>query len=99
MEEPSPERTWWVYLLQSADGCSSYVGIALDPEERLLQHNGERPGGARRTRAGRPWQLVATAGPLDDRWAAVRAEYAVKRGRGLEARQRLVDAIEPGHPD
>lgn len=87
-------RPWRVYLLASADGRSSYVGIALDPAERLLQHNGERPGGARRTRAGRPWSLVEISPPLADRGAAVRAEQILKKSRGLAARRARLEAWE-----
>jgi putative endonuclease len=35
---------YWVYLLRCADG-SLYAGITTDPERRLRQHRGERPGG------------------------------------------------------
>lgn len=89
-------RAWRVYLLASADGRSSYVGIALDPQERLLQHNGERPGGARRTRAGRPWSLVRVSAPLEDRGSAERAERALKQARGLTAREARMAAWESG---
>ena len=43
---------WTVYLLAAAK--RTYVGITTDLRRRLDQHNGERRGGARSTRAGRP---------------------------------------------
>lgn len=58
------------------------MGIALDVERRLGQHNGAAPGGARSTRAGRPWRVGTVYGPFPDRGAALRAERAVKRLRG-----------------
>ncbi|HEX9794403.1 MAG TPA: GIY-YIG nuclease family protein [Planctomycetota bacterium] len=73
---------WRVYVLESVQDGSTYVGSTTDPERRLAQHNGERAGGARRTRAGRPWRLAAIYGPFDGRADAARAEHEVKRLRG-----------------
>lgn len=68
-------------MLLSASG-RTYVGIALEVERRLAQHNGEARGGARATRAGRPWRVGAVYGPFAGRGDALRAELAVKRLRG-----------------
>jgi predicted GIY-YIG superfamily endonuclease len=76
--------SWTLYLLRSEARGSYYAGIARDPERRLLQHNGELPGGAKATRAGRPWTCVATWGPFEDRGAAQRAEHELKRLPGPE---------------
>lgn len=73
---------WLVYVLSSRRAKRTYVGIALDVAARLEQHNGRTPGGARATRAGRPWKLRTTYGPYDTRAEAQRAEHAVKRLRG-----------------
>ncbi|HTM20435.1 MAG TPA: GIY-YIG nuclease family protein [Kofleriaceae bacterium] len=78
-------RSWVVYVLVSAAG-RTYVGITTDQGRRLAQHNGLARGGARATRAGRPWRVGATYGPFADRGSALRAEWAVKRLRG---RRRL----------
>lgn len=69
--------TWWVYLLECADG-KLYAGITTDLERRVAQHNGLRRGGARCTRARRPVRLVY-AEPQPDRGAATRREAAIKR--------------------
>jgi predicted GIY-YIG superfamily endonuclease len=82
-------RRWVVYVLVSASG-RTYVGITTDQLRRLAQHNGEARGGARATRAGRPWQVGAVYGPYRDRGSALRVEYAVKRLRG---RRRLTWAV------
>jgi putative endonuclease len=79
--------TWLVYVLSSRSAGRTYVGIALDVRVRLAQHNGRAPGGARSTRAGRPWRLRKTYGPYATRAEAQRVEHAVKRLRG---RARLV---------
>ena len=80
------DAAWTLYLLVSDSLTRTYAGIALDPERRLAQHNGEAPGGARATRAGRPWRLARTWGPYPDRAAAQRAEARLKRERGAARR-------------
>jgi putative endonuclease len=78
-EHPAGDR-WWLYLLRSAS-ARTYVGISVDLDRRLAQHNGELPGGAKSTRAGRPWALVKRWGPYD-RGLASALEYQLKRCRG-----------------
>lgn len=73
---------WTVYVLSSRIAARTYVGITVDLALRLEQHNGRAPGGARATRAGRPWKLRKTYGPFPTRSEAQRIEYAVKRLRG-----------------
>lgn len=70
-------------MLVSKVSNRTYVGIALDPKVRLAQHNGELPGGAKTTRAHRPWRLAKRYGPFEARGEAQRVEHAVKRLRGL----------------
>ena len=78
--EPAPEpEGWTLYLLVSERLGRTYVGIAHDAGRRLEQHNGETPGGARATRAGRPWRLARTWGPYPDRSTAQRAEAELKQ--------------------
>ena len=84
--EPEAPPQWWVYLLQNAQRRRTYIGIALDIDRRLRQHNGELAGGARATRSGRPWRILRTLGPYPDRSTASRVEYAWKKARG---RRRL----------
>ncbi len=79
-------QEWWVYLLQSTVKKRTYIGIACDVDRRLLQHNGERAGGARSTRSGRPWRLERILGPYKDRSIASKVEYHWKKARG---RKRL----------
>lgn len=80
MSEPA---AWRVYVLVSARGDRTYVGVTLDVARRLEQHNGARPGGARATRAGRPWRVGAQLGPYATRGEALRVERRLKRVRGL----------------
>jgi len=80
---PAPAQ-WWLYLLRSPSG-RSYVGITIELARRLEQHNGERPGGAKSTRGGRPWAIARSWGPFSHQRAA-QLEYRLKRIRG---RRRL----------
>jgi putative endonuclease len=79
---PPAPGAWFVYVLWSSALDRSYVGIAVDVARRVRQHGGELVGGARTTRAGRPWRLAACYGPFPDRSAATKAERAVKAKRG-----------------
>ncbi len=76
--------SWIVYVLESA--ARTYVGITTDLDRRLEQHNGQRRGGAKATRASRPWRVARQWGPFPSRGEALRLEHAVKRLRG---RRRL----------
>ncbi len=38
---------WSAYVITSEARGSTYVGIALDVERRVAEHNGLAPGGAR----------------------------------------------------
>ena len=83
------ERTWYVYVLVSRAG-RTYVGVALDVERRLRQHNGSLRGGARATRVGRPWQVGQVLGPVVSRGRAQALEHLLKRRKG---RQRLAPLV------
>lgn len=83
---------WILYVLVSADETRTYVGITNDLPRRLEQHNGQRPGGAKATRAGRPWSVGTTFGPFPTRGEAQGAEYRLKRRSG--PRRLRADALD-----
>ena len=83
------DGSWYVYVLVSARG-RTYVGVALDVERRLRQHNGLLVGGARATRAGRPWRIGQVVGPVPTRGRAQSLEHALKQRRGRERLAPLV---------
>jgi predicted GIY-YIG superfamily endonuclease len=49
---------YYVYLLASQVANRTYVGYTVNLSRRLRQHNGEIVGGAKYTRAFRPWKMV-----------------------------------------
>ncbi|MCP4093693.1 MAG: GIY-YIG nuclease family protein [Planctomycetes bacterium] len=73
---------WVLYLLVSGDGKRTYVGVTTDMERRLEQHNGERPGGAKSTRAGRPWKLLRSQAGFPNRSEAQIEESLLKQLNG-----------------
>lgn len=84
---------WFVYVLVSEPLGVTYVGVTTEVGRRLAEHNGERAGGARSTRRGRPWRIGAVSGPIKTRSAAMRLEYDIKRSRGCD-RIALAEAQE-----
>ena len=76
---------WQVYLLENTAHVS-YIGITTDLPRRLKAHNGERAGGAKSTRRGRPWHVQATLPPMRSMSDALRMERRLKRVKGLAAR-------------
>lgn len=86
---------WWVYVIQSQKprvGKSGplpgffYVGATTDPKRRLRQHNGEIKGGGKYTSQHRPWLPAALYGPYGSKSEALKAEYALKRGKRGKSR-------------
>ncbi len=92
---------WYVYVIQSLvtpvgkKVGFTYVGATNDPVRRFRQHNGELPGGARFTSRFRPWIPRALYGPYEGRTDALKAEYALKKGKRGEGRTRW--CVEDSH--
>lgn len=82
--------SWYVYLLNCADD-TYYTGVTTDPRRRLLEHNGERAGGARYTRTRRPVRIVYFE-LCDDRSEACAREYEIRKLNRLE-KSRLADSM------
>lgn len=78
---------YYLYLLRMENGAL-YTGITTDPARRLSEHRGERPGGAKYTRAHGASELAAVW-EVGDRATASRLEYRVKRLSHAE-KERLI---------
>lgn len=76
---------WFVYIVQCADK-SLYTGIATDVERRVAEHNTGQ--GARYTRGRGPVTLVYQE-KAQDRPAALKREYAIKRMRTAQKRAMI----------
>jgi putative endonuclease len=78
---------WAVYILR-CDGLPLYTGVTTSVERRLLQHRGERPGGARFTR-GRELTLAYSV-EVGSKSLACRLEYLIKKLPRRE-KERIID--------
>lgn len=58
------------------------MGSSTDPKKRLKQHNGHIAGGAKSTRAGRPWKIATCFGPFAGKGEALQAEASLKKLKG-----------------
>jgi putative endonuclease len=72
------EPRWFVYILKSPTLPKLYTGVTPDLPLRLKKHNGEVSGGAKFTRAGRPWDMAYYEGPMSQ-IEALRRERAIKK--------------------
>jgi predicted GIY-YIG superfamily endonuclease len=87
----SPNDVYLCYVLHSADGKRTYVGITNNLTRRLRQHNGEISGGAKYTKRddSRPWTVVLTVHGFRTKVEALQFEWAfhhMKGARGLSGR-------------
>jgi predicted GIY-YIG superfamily endonuclease len=68
---------WHCYLLVSDDNKQTYIGATVDPDRRVQQHNGQKAGGAKRTK-GRQWSRAVLVSGFPDERAALQFEWAWK---------------------
>jgi putative endonuclease len=68
---------WLVYILRSVHG-RLYTGVTTDVARRLRQHNGYIAGGAKATRADRPWR-IAYAEAVGTKSEALKREALIKK--------------------
>ncbi|XP_022152567.1 structure-specific endonuclease subunit SLX1 [Momordica charantia] len=90
-------KPWCVYLIISSNSpFKTYVGVTLNFSRRLKQHNGEIKGGAKATRAGRPWVCAcmihgfkdqSQACEFESKWKEVSRKIAHKRKKDDEEEQ------------
>ena len=92
----APVRPAWVYLLQSRQDGTSYVGCTTDPVRRLVEHNAARAGWTQRKQ---PWRLVG-AEPHRTMADARAYERSLKRSPRKLARfkKRLLNGAASGRP-
>lgn len=86
-------QQWWVYVLVSMSSERTYVGVTNALRRRLDQHNGKLLGGAKSTRAGRPWRVGCTHGPFETKGEALQVEFRLKKIRGLSRLRATAEMV------
>lgn len=78
---------YYVYILCCSDK-TLYTGITTDIERRILEHNGELPGGARYTQGRRPVKPVYIH-EYNNRSLASKEESRIKKLSRIE-KEKLI---------
>ena len=86
------DKTWYVYILQCADG-TLYTGITTDVDRRLNEHNSGK--GAKYTRTRLPVMIVAVS-EAGSRSEASKEEYRIKQ---LTKKEKIKEPIRKVDPD
>jgi structure-specific endonuclease subunit SLX1 len=80
---PSNDKRYYVYILESSDKASTYVGATINLDHRLRQHNKELVGGAHATSVkvaqGSSWRRVCHVKGFPDWSAALQFEWRLKQ--------------------
>jgi len=86
-------KQWFVYVLINQNG-DCYTGVTLDdtPDRRLAEHNGERAGGAKYTRARGPWEILYVENGFSDRGDAQSREAQIKKDRKFKSQLKFYRA-------
>ncbi|KAA8515618.1 hypothetical protein F0562_018771 [Nyssa sinensis] len=90
----SSKQSWSVYLILSTNiPIKTYVGVTTNFSRRLKQHNGELKGGAKASRAGRPWVCACIIRGFNDHSEACEFESKWKSFSRKLPRKRKADEM------
>lgn len=84
---------WFVYLLVSINEKyinHCYVGITTDLQRRLNQHNGILLGGAKHTRAKRPYNICCAIKGFLNKSTALKCENEIKKNNQYSKRKEAM---------
>ena len=77
------DKKYYVYILESSDKASTYVGATINLDHRLRQHNKDLAGGAHATSIkvaqGHTWRRVCHVEGFPDWSAALQFEWRLKQ--------------------
>lgn len=89
------EKPYFCYLLESTTG-KTYIGVTVDLDRRLRQHNREICGGAAAT-CGETWHRIMHVAGFPSQGEALRFEWAwkhiSKRCKGVTSLERRIIAL------
>ena len=82
-ENNENDKKYYVYILESSDKASTYVGATINLDHRLRQHNKDLAGGAHATSIkvaqGYTWRRVCHVEGFPDWSAALQFEWRLKQ--------------------
>ena len=82
-ENNENDKKYYVYILESSDKASTYVGATINLDHRLRQHNKDLAGGAHATSIkvaqGHTWRRVCHVEGFPDWSAALQFEWRLKQ--------------------
>lgn len=93
---------YFVYLLKSETSNRVYVGFTVDIVRRLKSHNGLISWGqTKKTRIGRPWELIMYITGFEYERTALQLEYMIqhppkylrKRGGGIKRTMMIMKSL------
>lgn len=91
----SLKNPWSVYLILSTNPpIKTYVGVTTNFSRRLKQHNGELNGGAKASRAGRPWVCACLIKGFSEKSEACEFESKWKLFSRKLSRKRKTSEVE-----
>jgi predicted GIY-YIG superfamily endonuclease len=90
-------KEFFCYVLESTTCNMTYVGFTTDPHKRLRQHNGEIKGGAKYTRAGRPWKMVVYLTGFKTKTHALQTEWAIKKCKKISPTIKILSKSKNKH--
>ena len=83
IENNDNNKKYYVYILESSDKASTYVGATINLDHRLRQHNKDLAGGAHATSIkvaqGHTWRRVCHVEGFPDWSAALQFEWRLKQ--------------------
>lgn len=89
----TPHKLYLLYSNNNKAKRKTYVGYTIDVNRRLRQHNGEITGGAKRTKKGRPWDMVCYIEGFPDHRTALQCEWVVNKNRSHSLINRIDQLI------
>ena len=80
---------WFVYILQSVEDSSFYVGMSQNVQKRLIEHN---LGKSKYTSGHRPWKLIY----IEEVGTAINARKREKYFKSAAGKKQLHKILDAG---
>ena len=85
---------YYVYLLKSTVSNRTYIGYTINPKLRLRKHNGEITGGSKKTKKGRPWEIVLYISGFEYERTALQYEFCMQHTKKYKRTSGIANKIK-----